>query len=131
MATLVSPSPKETMKAIEDRRKIVEARRKHRDNNEADDTPVVIDAESRVFKNTSFYDSIAAEEGAEAAEAIKNFFGDSGSDDSKRPVTYIPKQGQLSYFERAIAAHQKGEDILPLPSLDSQLMQLHLDSIDF
>ena len=130
MAVLVSPSPKDTLKAIEERHKIVENRKKHEENVDGPNEPVIISAESKEFKSTTFYDTIAAEAGEESAAAIRNFFGDN-VDDSSRPVTYIARPEQMSYFDRAIAAHQKGEDILPLPSLDTQLMQMHMDSIEF
>lgn len=128
IAVLVSPSPKDTLKAIEARHKAIEAKSKHEMN---DGAPVVISAESREFKNTSFYDAIAAEVGSDNAEAVKAIFGDSNNDDSKKPVTYITKPGQMDYFEKAIAAHQRGEEILPIPSFQTQLQQMHLDALEF
>lgn len=126
-AMLVSPSPKDTLKAIEARHKNTEAAKKHRENTDA---PIVINAESGEFENTTFYSSIETEVGKDSAAALMAYLGDK-PDTSKRPVSYIPKPGQLGYFEKAIAAHQKGEDLMPGASLESDLVKMHLDSITF
>ena len=131
IAMLVSPSPKDTLKAIEERHKILETKKRHAENLGGENEPVVIDASSMVFKNTTFYDTIVAEGGQEAAADVKNYFGDNGDSDSSKPVTYVTKPGQMNYFDRAIAAHQKGEELMPIPSFSSQLAQMHMDALEF
>lgn len=131
IAVLVSPSPKDTLKAIDARHKNLEAKAKHESREDGTEAPIVIEAESRTFKNTTFYDAIAAEVGGDSAEAIKGIFGDTGIDDGKKSVTYVTKPGQMDYFERAITAHQKGEELMPLPSLQTQIQQMHLDALEF
>lgn len=129
IAVLVSPSPKDTLKAVEARRQAVEARMKAEENSDNPAGPVVIDASSGIFKNTSFYDSLAAEAGVDPRE-LQAMFGEQ-DDSGKQPVTYIKKQGQTDYFQRAIEAHQKGEELEPLPSLQTQLQKMHMDAIEF
>lgn len=131
IATLVSPSPKDTLKAIQERHKIIDAAKKQSEQVDGKEVPVVINAESREFTNTSFYDTVSQEMGEGAAEALRAAFGDTGNNLNKRPVAYVPRDGQMGYFEKAIAAHQRGEELLPAASLQTQLAQMHLDSITF
>ncbi len=60
LATLVSPHPKETIKAIESRHKPANS------------------SESKVYVNTTFLDAIAAESGQDAVEDLKRHFDDLG-----------------------------------------------------
>ena len=72
LAVLVSPSPKDTMKAIEKRRK-ADAIAKKRAGQAVED-----DGDLKLFKNdhrnTTFYDEIAKMAGGETADALKKEF---------------------------------------------------------
>ena len=132
LAVLVSPSPKDTIKAIESRRKDAAAKKKAFENADSQEVGVEIDASSGIFKNTSFYDTIAAEANEESANALKNFFNDTNDKSSNQMVKYKAKPGQMDYFNKAIEAHQKGEDLVEPPkSLQGQIAQMHLDAIQF
>jgi hypothetical protein len=131
MAVLVSPSPKDTMKAIEARQKAIQALEDVEEGETSDGSQVIIKHElDSTFQNTTFYDQIAAEVSGAEADRVRQFFGDTQKVNPKS-VRYIPKPGQMDYFTKAIEAHQKGEELLPTPSIKSQIEQMHLDSLSF
>jgi len=97
LAILISPSPKDTMKAIDHRRALAERDKVRR--GEIDKT----DADHKLFKkdhrNTTFYDDIAKFGGTEAAEELKREFGEEQEVESIE--SYEMDSEDLEWIERA------------------------------
>lgn len=120
-ATLTSPHPKETIKAIEERRKAVAlAKKRNGEDNESN-------ADLKLFKsdhrNTTFYEALAAEGGEEALTNMKKLFGDNVEE--SRPVElYQPDATDVEFFQKAL-----GEETVD-PSSPINPM-LDFDQIEF
>jgi hypothetical protein len=98
LATLVSPHPKETIKAIEQRHKMsnLEKIRSGEEVN-TDDLKLFHDD----HRNTTFFDAIAAEGGDQALADLKSLFNDR-PEDAKTVEMYTPKVDDLEYIQRAM-----------------------------
>jgi len=97
LAVLISPSPKDTIKAIDHRRSAVE-----REKIKSGEIKVKSD-EHKLFKkdhrNTTFYDDIAKFGGNDAAEALKKEFGEEGQVESTE--SYEMDMEDLEFIEKA------------------------------
>ena len=95
LAILISPSPKDTMKAIEKRRKIDALDKKRRG--------IKTEEEFKLFKqdhrNTTFYDEIAKVGGEETVAGLMEFFGETEKDSTVED--YELDMEDLEFIEKA------------------------------
>lgn len=119
LAVLISPHPKETVKAIEGRHKLLNAAKRK--------AGIEVDGEedAKLFhddhRNTTFFDAIQAEGGEEAISGLKAFFGDK-PEQANSVEAYSPKVDDIEFLERAIKLSAEGKN----PS-----GQQEMDTIEF
>jgi hypothetical protein len=98
LATLVSPHPKETIKAIEQRHKMSNLEKiRNGEQVNTDDLKLFHDD----HRNTTFFDAIAAEGGDQALADLKALFNER-PEDAKAVEMYTPKVDDLEYIQRAM-----------------------------
>lgn len=118
LATLISPHPRETIKAIE-------ARHKHAQMEKAK-AGEDVEREFKLFhedhRNTTYFDAIAAEGGADAIEDLKQFFGDK-PETAQAVELYQPKADDIEFIEKAINK-KVDEEVVPTDPLN-------FDTIEF